>query len=265
MLPPAVMGNMNDNAGSPDSDMAAAQTNGANNFPSPSSTVSGRGADPRPALNGIIPISQSSELAFALQHSKDDLDANQQGPVYDRIVDFAPADAKGSRSDSDSSSFSNSHRSSCSSGSSLMYPLSASSSKSSLARQPHLALDISHPVTDKFVADEMDFISMSGHYSPVSHPNSAAFDFPPSRPMSMTLGGGHMTDHMHSMMSQQVAPSANMYSSNHFGDAEFGKPLDRKEYIIGPQDPMNSGLQINLGDDLINHSAPVGTYNGYYN
>jgi hypothetical protein len=283
MISPAVMGNMSDGAGTHGTHMAA-QSAEVNNFPSPSSTVSGRGGgDSRPSLNEIIPISRSSELAFALRHEdQDDATATTQQSGSAELVN-----TKFSRTDSDASSFSNSHRSSCSSGSSLMYPLSASSSKSSLVRHqqhhpihhhqnhhqpPHIAVE-----TDKFVADEMDFISMSGHYSPVSHPNAVAFDFPPSRPVSMNMdigggGGGNGHGHGHGMgeqqqqqqnmhtglmpQQQQVPPSGGMYASNQLGGLEFGKPQ---------QDAMGMGLQINLGDDVINQSESMPTYVGYYN
>lgn len=81
----------------------------------------------------------------------------------------------------------------------------------------------------------------------------------------MTLGGGHIPDHMHSMMSHHVAPSTTMYSPGHLGGTEFGKQSDAKDYSMGSQDHMDMGLQINLGDDLVNHSDAVGAFTGYYN
>ena len=112
LIPQAVMesanGTVGENSGVHTVE-GAAQANGTNGFPSPSSTVSGRGNDTPQSFNEIIPISKASELAFALKQDEPETN-NQQGVVYDRVTDITSADPNGSRSDSDTASFSNSHR-----------------------------------------------------------------------------------------------------------------------------------------------------------
>lgn len=68
--------------------------------------------------------------------------------------------------DTDSGSTHNGHRSSMSSsGSSIIYPLSASSSQSSLSLVPP---NITHQMSDTYTYDEaVDAVSGTGHYSPM--------------------------------------------------------------------------------------------------
>ncbi|KAH8119124.1 hypothetical protein DFH11DRAFT_1539988 [Phellopilus nigrolimitatus] len=89
-------------------------------------------------------------------------------------------------SSSDGASFNQSHRSSMSSSEfSLPYPLSLPAS--AVSSRSSLGLSMPRPpVLPRLDTDKLDFIhnydavSETGHYSPVSHPGSAAFEFPPS-------------------------------------------------------------------------------------
>ncbi|TDL25933.1 hypothetical protein BD410DRAFT_836636 [Rickenella mellea] len=194
---------------------------------SPSSTVSG-GSD-RMQTNGdkTLPISQSSELAYALQHvgngqednsaggSKENLGGSHSGPY--------------SQQDSDRISFVHSQRST--SSGSLVYPLSAASSSSSLGLpNSHTGLDL----PDKFVFDNgIDLVSRTGHYSPVSEhePHGSAFDAFHPLPLHMH------TPQMHHQYSHEAeddriqlhdALEYSMSGPSHFGnDLNMGAiPID---------------------------------------
>ncbi|KAI5123073.1 hypothetical protein M0805_000507 [Coniferiporia weirii] len=125
------------------------------------------------AQSSQVPISKSSELACALTPDDGIVRANDGG--YNTTRDSL-----------DTMSFDQGHRSSLSSSESLLgymhsAPPSANSSRSSLGMfvpPPSAPLRLDTDKLDFY--NNFDDVSETGHYSPVSHPGSTAFDFPPS-------------------------------------------------------------------------------------
>lgn len=161
-----------------------------------------------------------------------------------------PSETRSLRTDSDALSFaSHSHRSS-SSGESLMYPLSASSSTSSLgflAPQHPLHAHHHHPhargshghlapleldIDNEFVFDDIEHVSGTGHYSPVCAPASLPlldFGGPPAG------GHGHWSDSFSSHNQRASMSSASGSMSSASGSMSSGHSYGHHANELGLQ------------------------------
>lgn len=209
----------------------------------------------------------------------------------------------GIQSESDSVSYSSgshntdSHRSSLSGSSSLMYPLStsassASSSSSSLGvSMPPPPAPATHKVLDEIDMDflrNFDAVSETGHYSPVSHHSSTIFDLPqplPNGPMGMGAShsgtGGYdntvgMMGHVPSTYvpasaaAAVAAHQAHVMHQHHphsqpptpmFAEEHFMKMHDSKDgYLQFGTDALRLGMHVAELTPALEGVSPFGSY-----
>ncbi|KAL5528590.1 hypothetical protein ACEPAF_7726 [Sanghuangporus sanghuang] len=219
---------------------------------------------PQDALQSRVPISRSSELALALMPENDNKSSIYGGDNTSNVnINVNVNDASGSTNDlrvynrASLSSSDLSHGQGYGHGHGHAhrlghrYPLAPSSRSAASSRSSfHMAPRLTRLETDKLdFIHNIDSVSETGHYSPVSHPSPAPFEFPLSEPMRNGMNHGTAHAPGHGSVNGSVASLHDMDQENngmpshshHYGGVDNGQgglhqqhQQQSQLYISGP-------------------------------